>query len=90
MAAALRLGVCVCGLSSLKTVPFLAVLQPIANVSVYLLDAAGEPVPHGFKGEMFIESPGLAIEYLEDPEKTADKFVMRQVVSSCGRAQPKR
>ena len=27
MAAALRLGVCVCGLSSLKTVPFLAVLQ---------------------------------------------------------------
>ncbi|MEJ7648075.1 MAG: amino acid adenylation domain-containing protein [Nakamurella sp.] len=34
------------------------------------------PVPFGDDGELLIAGPGLALDYLDDPELTADRFVV--------------
>ena len=49
--------------------------KPIANTSVYILDAHQKPVPVGVAGEIFTGGDGLSREYLNQPELTADKFV---------------
>src|SRR5258707_709444 len=48
---------------------------PIANTRVYLLDRYGGPVPIGVPGELHISGVGLAREYLNQPELTAEKFI---------------
>ncbi|GAA3463133.1 hypothetical protein GCM10018963_51460 [Saccharothrix longispora] len=40
-----------------------------------LLDADGEPVPRGGVGELHFAGPGVADGYLDDPVKTAERFV---------------
>lgn len=49
--------------------------KPLPNTSVYLLDEALRPVPVGTIGELFIGGSGLAQEYINDPERTAARFV---------------
>ncbi|HWW73104.1 MAG TPA: non-ribosomal peptide synthetase, partial [Duganella sp.] len=49
--------------------------RPIANTSIYLLDARGQLVPPGVAGEMHIAGAGVGLGYLNQPELTAQRFV---------------
>ena len=49
--------------------------QPMPNVQTYILDTSLQPVPIGVSGELYIGGNGLAREYLNRPELTAEKFI---------------
>ncbi|WP_149830555.1 non-ribosomal peptide synthetase/type I polyketide synthase, partial [Streptomyces tailanensis] len=49
--------------------------RPLTGVRVYLLDGAGSLVPVGAPGEIHVGGAGLARGYLNDPARTAERFV---------------
>ena len=49
--------------------------RPLANTSVYVCDAEGNPVPPGATGELWLGGASLARGYVGRPELTAAAFV---------------
>ncbi|NWE79449.1 non-ribosomal peptide synthetase [Pseudomonas yamanorum] len=49
--------------------------KPMANATVYLLDAQQRPVPVGVAGELYVGGSGVARGYLNRPEMTAERFL---------------
>ncbi len=52
-----------------------AIGRPILNTSIYLLDEAGQEVPAGEKGEIYIGGPSVGLGYRNRPDLTAASFV---------------
>ncbi len=50
--------------------------RPLANEQVFILDPHLNLAPIGVAGELFIGGEGLAREYLNRPELTAEKFIL--------------
>ncbi|WP_165944353.1 non-ribosomal peptide synthetase [Micromonospora sp. KC213] len=48
--------------------------RPLDNVRCYVLDDAGRPVPDGQTGELHIGGESLADGYLDDDERTRERF----------------
>ena len=49
--------------------------RPLANVQLWVLDAAMQQLPVGIPGELFIGGAGVASGYLNRPDLTAERFV---------------
>lgn len=50
--------------------------KPIDNLKIYLLNKDLQPTPIGMEGEIFIAGDSLARGYINDPEKTAESFLL--------------
>jgi acyl-coenzyme A synthetase/AMP-(fatty) acid ligase/acyl carrier protein len=48
---------------------------PIPDLQLYLLNEAGELVPDGMPGELYVAGAGLARGYLNRPQLTAESFI---------------
>ena len=49
--------------------------KPIGNTQIYILDAAGNEVPIGCEGEVYIGGAGVTLGYRNQPEMTRERFI---------------
>ncbi len=50
--------------------------RPIANTTVWVLDACGKPCPTGVPGEIHIGGAGVTLGYWKRPELNAERFIV--------------
>ena len=50
--------------------------RPVSNVRIFILDSEQRPVPPGVPGEIYVGGEGVARGYWNQPEVTAQKFLM--------------
>ncbi|WP_188302654.1 non-ribosomal peptide synthetase [Streptomyces sp. CBMA123] len=48
--------------------------RPMANQRAYVLDRHRRPVPPGVAGDLYLAGVGLAVGYVDQPERTAERF----------------
>ncbi|OIN45837.1 non-ribosomal peptide synthetase [Pseudomonas azotoformans] len=48
---------------------------PVANATVYVLDAQQRPLPIGVAGELYVGGKGIARGYLKRPDLSAERFL---------------
>ncbi|MFC4536727.1 amino acid adenylation domain-containing protein [Sphaerisporangium dianthi] len=58
----------------LRSIPY---GRPLANQTFHVLDGRMRDCPEHVTGELYIGGAGLALGYLGDPERTAERFVRR-------------
>ncbi|MFE0046797.1 amino acid adenylation domain-containing protein [Streptomyces albireticuli] len=58
---------------------------PIPDLSVWVVDRAGQLAPAGVPGEMWVGGPGVAWGYLGRPDLTAERFVPDPFGGGAGR-----
>ncbi|PHM65631.1 Amino acid adenylation [Xenorhabdus stockiae] len=66
----------VCATQNLLQGDDLSIGRGIDNTRLYVLDRHGNPVPVGAPGELYIGGAGVARGYLNQPELTAERFVV--------------
>ncbi|WP_020519531.1 non-ribosomal peptide synthetase [Catelliglobosispora koreensis] len=49
--------------------------KPLANQTFHVLDAALRPCPEWVVGELYIGGAGVAMGYLNDPQRTQERFI---------------
>ncbi|WP_030659759.1 non-ribosomal peptide synthetase [Streptomyces rimosus] len=49
--------------------------RPVARATAYVMDEHGDPVAAGVRGELWIGGPRLALGYVGQPDRTAERFV---------------
>ncbi|RZM21687.1 MAG: amino acid adenylation domain-containing protein, partial [Pedobacter sp.] len=59
--------------------------KPLSNVSVYIVDKAGQLLPVGVSGELWIGGVQVARGYLNRPELSAEKFITNPFSLESGR-----
>jgi len=62
--------------------------RPMPNTTALLLNEEGQLVPPGLTGEICIGGPGLAIEYLNSPELTQERFIQNPYATQLANKTP--
>ncbi|MGD2087365.1 MAG: amino acid adenylation domain-containing protein [Candidatus Aminicenantes bacterium] len=52
--------------------------KPVQNMDIYIIDPHMQLCPVGVKGELVVAGVGVGRGYLNDPQKTAEKFCLRR------------
>ncbi|WP_058300807.1 non-ribosomal peptide synthetase family protein [Gorillibacterium timonense] len=58
-----------------ENVAIVSIGKPMANYRVYIVNELNRLCPPGVTGELIIESPGVGLGYLNQPEKTREAFI---------------